>query len=139
MKCFLTIFLGFLLIQPGICFDKESPWRIIAVQALEEFEKAISENHPGLLEDKNPYFKKWFKKGYQEGKKLAEKTSTFDEYYYLTKKSIHGFKYGHLSYYLTLERTTLKWPGFLLTYRGNKFIVHSVSGKMIEQSFLLKI
>lgn len=129
MNVLATIFIILLSVQPGICFSKVSPWKTIATQDLEEIKRAIGENHPGIVDDKNPYFKKWFEKGSQEALKSAENTSTFEEYSILIQKFINGFKDAHLYFYLTVEQKTVNWPGFLVAFRGNKFLVHSVSDK----------
>lgn len=114
-----------LLTRPS--FGKDSPWKSLALEDLEAIKELINENHPGIVDDENLYFKTWLKRGYQEAKKSASKASSFDEYYYLTKRFINGFKDGHLYYYMTVERTGLRWPGFVVAYRGKRFVVHSLS------------
>src|SRR5690606_11906995 len=127
ISLFHTLVAACFLFGASLCHGKESPWKILALNDLEEIRKAISENHPGVVDDKNPSFKRQFEQSYQSAEQAANKATSFNELYYLTKKFVNGFKDGHLSYFLTVQRSKLRWPEFLIAFRGNGFVVHSIS------------
>jgi hypothetical protein len=105
--------------QPGA-------WSQIAVDDLHFIRATLRVNHPGPLDEQNPWFAEWFEEGFDHALRLAEQAEDYSGYYFAIQRYMVGFQDGHLGALgddrlaAPLER---RWPGFLLTLSGDDFLV----------------
>jgi hypothetical protein len=83
-------------------------------------------NHPGPIDEQNPWFAEWFEEGFDQALLLAEQAEDYSGYYFAIQRYMVGFQDGHLGALgddrlaAPLQR---RWPGFLLGLSGDDFLV----------------
>jgi hypothetical protein len=80
--------------------------------------------HPAAVDTVKTHsvFQKWLTAGYSQAANKAKQATSFEGYRFALESFIAGFKDGHLRFY-TLERPTVLWPGFLIAYRNEKYVI----------------
>jgi hypothetical protein len=119
-----------------------SQWSEAAVDDLHFIRATLRENHPGPVDRKNPDFRNWLVRGFQESLLLAERARSYAGYYFAIQKYVVGFQDGHLAALaedpfdpnVKLKR---QWPGFVIGLDHGLFkVVESPTGSPAEGAVL---
>ncbi len=101
-------------------------WSQTAVDDLHFIRATLRVNHPGPIDEQNPWFAEWFEEGFDQALLLAERAEDYSGYYFAIQRYMVGFQDGHLGALgddrlaAPLER---RWPGFLVGLSGDEFLV----------------
>lgn len=103
-------------------------WKTLAKVDLLACYALLKQNHPAYIDrqEKHESFHLWLEPGLHQALGLAEKVSSFEGYRAALAFYIAGFKDFHLTVHTPfLRQPSIRWPGFLVFYRGGKFFVSS--------------
>ncbi len=127
----VSLILIFLLLttshlSKGAPREEETDWRTLAIRDLKDANRILSQEHPGPVDKENPFFRDWMLRGTQESMKLIERVENEFGYRYALLYYIKGFQDSHLNFDFSdkLEAPNLEWPGLIIAYRQNQFVVH---------------
>lgn len=101
------------------------PWQELTRADLEMIYQVIRADHPGPMDKENPQFNQWLEKGYKETLTLIPSITNFDGYKFALYRFVEGFNDGHLNFNVKYRPNFAQWPGFTLTYRERKPVVHN--------------
>lgn len=73
-------------------------WQTIVRNDLEAARRAIEEAHPGMIDDQNPSFRDWVKRGYEETLALVPGVIDYNSALSAIRYYTVGFEDGHLAY-----------------------------------------
>ena len=133
MKRLKTILLSCLI--GGLCSNEAvantDSWSKLALEDLATIKSELQENHPGAVDRENPSFARWLEQGYIEASQLARQADSFGGYYFALRRYADGFNDSHLNVnlYKKVENYENKWPGFVVSLRGNNFIIADLSDR----------
>jgi hypothetical protein len=100
-----------------------SPWSTLAREDLEAIHRAVLENHPGPVDSQNPGFHVWLESGYRQSLEHARRARSFQGYTATLRRYVAGFRDGHLSIGFRASWDDVRWPGFLVSLRGGRYLV----------------
>lgn len=121
----LSLLIAMTLTSACSTIDKpDSAWKTLAQSDLQFIYKTIKENHPGPIDAENPEFNDWLEKGHVDAAAEAKNAGSFDAYRFILLKYVKGFNDGHLSFWTNYEKSSVKWPGFIIAYRNGRYIVY---------------
>lgn len=112
------LFLGFFFAPIA-----KADWAANTQQDLKIIYETLQENHPGYHDSLNPSFKNWLEEGYELSLKKSVSVSSFADYVYVLRFLLNGFRDVHVRLTIDNSQLPLEWPGFIITYDQNNFIV----------------
>ena len=101
-------------------------WKQQTIEDLNEMFQIIKENHPGPLDNKNPSFNRQLRKNHRQALRKAKKVTSYEGWIYTLRFFINSFQDGHVLIKILKEvkKTSVLWPGFIVTRRHNAWFVH---------------
>lgn len=103
-------------------------WRAAAESDLEALRTYLNEDTPVAIDAENPRMQRWFDRGYREARRRARRVTDQPSYFYALAAYTNGFQDPHLSLSPVAPIQTARWPGFIVTARGEDTIVASNDG-----------
>ncbi|UCX03644.1 S41 family peptidase [Shewanella glacialimarina] len=98
--------------EPAISdLTRINPWAQIAKTDLTYIYQTVKDNHPGAIDDQNPYFSHWLEQGYREGLARAEKATSLQDVTNSLSYFVAGFADGHFSIMFNQHANKLSWTG----------------------------
>jgi hypothetical protein len=112
-------------------------WAEIAVDDLHFIRATLRENHPGPVDVENPAFLEWYRSGFEKALERGRRARDFAGYFFAIEYYMAGFRDGHLGAlterhledHLAEPRLTRRWPGFLVRWQDDAFVVGTVEGR----------
>lgn len=104
----------------------QSPWQGLIEGDINSIYQTLKDNHPGYLDEENPYFKRWLEKGYQEALRAAKNANSLKDAMTIIKAYSAGFADGH--FYLTFNYQPKKvtWAGIQIERFGADYRVSNI-------------
>jgi len=104
-----------------------APWSEVAVDDLHFIRATLRENHPGPLDERNPWYRDWYEAGFADAVALAGQADSFAGYYFALRYYAAGFQDGHMGVHAEIggldPRLSYQWPGFAVGWGGGRFDV----------------
>lgn len=115
--------------------SSNNPWAQLAVTDLKQIYQTVKADHPGAVDDDNPYFSDWLEQGYREGITRAKQAESLQDTLNTLRYYVAGFADGHFGLSLNYQARTQTWVGIGLAKRGRHYQV-SYQEKTGHRSFL---
>ncbi len=117
-----------LLLAPAVTLAA-GPWPAVAREDLAFVQASLRDNHPGAIDEENPDFRVWLDQGYRQALDLAGRAESLEDAVAAVRFYIAGFADGHTSFSPAYQPLFVRWPGFVLVRRGERFMVHHVESR----------
>lgn len=135
LRC-LAVAAAAILAMSSSTFAQDAPaqpatpqaWRTAAETDLEALRMYIREDTPVAVDSENPRMQRWLDRGYREARRRTRRVTDQSSYFYALAAYTNGFQDPHLNLQPTTPITTARWPGFIVTSRGDDTIVASNYG-----------
>ncbi|NRD72873.1 hypothetical protein HQQ94_06395 [Shewanella sp. VB17] len=109
---------------PSITTDlTDNPWAELATKDLQQIYQTTKANHPGAVDDENPYFQKWLEEGYLEGLERATQASSLQDAMNSLIYYVAGFADGHFGIRFNYQARYQSWAGLGIKKQGNDYNV----------------
>lgn len=103
--------------------SSNNPWAQLAVTDLKQIYQTVKADHPGAVDDDNPYFSDWLEQGYREGITRAKQAESLQDTLNTLRYYVAGFADGHFGLSLNYQARTQTWVGIGLAKRGRHYQV----------------
>lgn len=103
--------------------SSSNPWTELAITDLKQIYQTVKADHPGAVDDQNPYFKAWLEQGYREGITRAKHAESLQDTLNTLRYYVAGFADGHFGLSLNYQARTQTWVGIGLAKRGRSYQV----------------
>lgn len=119
------------LSTPAFAQERDGPqlpqtpeaWRAAAESDLEALRMYLREDTPVAIDTENPRMQRWFGRGYREARQRVRRVTDQPSYFYALAPYTNGFQDPHLSLSSIVPLSVARWPGFIVTARGEDTIV----------------
>ena len=115
-----------LFLLPFYLLSEESLWVEMTKQDVLSIYKELHTNSPGPIDSQNSTWKQKLETGKQEALEKAELASSFFGYQAILKELVGRFDDPHVALLPELAPTQLSWPGFVISYENDAFVVSYV-------------
>lgn len=104
-----------------------APWSEVAIDDLHFIRATLRENHPGPVDEQNPWYRDWYEAGFDEAVGLAAQADSFAGYYFALRYYAAGFQDGHMGVHAEIggldPRLSYRWPGFAVRWDSGRYTV----------------
>lgn len=101
-------------------------WPDVAKTDLDFVYQTLKDNHPGAIDQQNPYFKAWLEKGYAVASASALNAASISDAKRALTRYAAGFGDAHLQIPFNQSAQRINWPGLVI---GRSGIAYSVTGR----------
>ena len=101
----------------------KSAWSQLAEHDINFIYDTVKANHPGYLDNDNPYFRTWLESGYADAIKQSADATSLSDVMTVLQLYVAGFGDGHFSLNLKYQAKRLKWAGIQIKKFGNDYRV----------------
>jgi hypothetical protein len=98
-------------------------WRAAAESDLESLRGLLRDHTPVAVDDQNPHVRRWFERGYREARARVRRVRDQPSHFFALSAYMNGFQDPHLSLFFATPLRVNRWPGFIVTARGEDAIV----------------
>jgi hypothetical protein len=106
----------------------QSPWTDLARRDLAAMRETILAHHPGPVDPLNPGYRRWLDDGYRQALAMTDSIKDANGLIAVLSFYTSGFEDGHLGWGSDFVRRTVAWPGIVVAWRRNRFVVDHVAG-----------
>lgn len=98
-------------------------WPSVARTDLDFMYHTLRDNHPGAIDQRNPYFKEWLEKGYAAAGASAQKAASLADAKRVLARYAAGFGDMHLQVSFSDSARAIQWPGLIVERIGTRYLV----------------
>ena len=125
-----------LFAQPAVQTETQAKapidWRAQTLNDLAHLRKLLEDHTPIPFDDENRQNKNWLADGFAAALKRAEQVNSHAGWLYTLTAYANGFGDPHVSVSQTGSLPDARWPGFIVTARGDAAVVVMTSSSMSE-------
>lgn len=134
----LKQFTGALLLAACSAAHAASPWAELAKADLDFVYQTVRADHPGMVDQDNPYFRAWAEKGYAQAVSELPNVRSLHDAQVLLRRYFAGFADGHMWLSYRYEKDAVRWAGMLVQRQGQRYVVgHSEESEVPAGAELL--
>lgn len=134
----LKQFAGALLLAACSAAHAASPWAELAKADLDFVYQTVRADHPGMVDQDNPYFRAWAEKGYAQAVSELPNVHSLHDAQVLLRRYFAGFADGHMWLSYRYEKDAVRWAGMLVQRQGQRYVVgHSEESEVPAGAELL--
>ncbi|WP_342120779.1 S41 family peptidase [Pseudoduganella sp. OTU4001] len=100
-----------------------SPWADLAKADLDFVYQTVRADHPGMVDQENPYFRAWAEKGYAQAIAELPNVRSLHDAQVLLRRYFAGFADGHLWLTYSYEKDAVRWAGMMVQRQGQRYVV----------------
>lgn len=100
-----------------------SPWVDLAKADLDFVYQTVRTDHPGMLDQDNPYFRAWAEQGYAQAVAELPNVRSLHDAQVLLRRYFAGFADGHMWLTYRYEKSAVRWAGLLVQRQGQRYVV----------------
>lgn len=119
-----SLFLALTLLCLTACHNvepaKASPWVALAIEDLRFIHDTLRTNTPNAVDAGNGDFNAWLEQGFVQSVQMARSIDSLDGLLACLRFYVSGFKDPHITIAAASNSETLKWPGFIVKYVGER-------------------
>src|SRR3569832_357982 len=97
----------------------ESPWAATTRADLVTIHDALRDNHPGVVDPRDPHYREWLDKGFAPALARADAAQGYDDYLRALFFYTNGFSEDHIALFPALQQRLLSWAGFLVAAQAD--------------------
>lgn len=94
-------------------------WSALTRQDLMEMRRQLERNTPIPYDAENPAYARWLVAGYEQAMTRAAQVTDLSGYFFTLAAYMNGFQDLHLSFGLAGEPPPGRWPGFIVSLKGD--------------------
>lgn len=106
---------------------------------LKAIHKDLKKNTAAAIDKQNLDFAKWLESGYVSAKKMVDEVNSFEGYASVLNFYAGGFRDEHIQLPFYIKPTNYLWPGFMISFDNDRFVVSSVIDSQKEPLDLPKV
>lgn len=114
---------GLLLLAGCTAVQAASPWADLAKADLDFVYQTVRADHPGMVDQDNPYFRTWAEQGYAQAVAELPKVNSLHDAQVLLRRYFAGFADGHMWLSYRYEKDAVRWAGMLVQRQGRRYVV----------------
>lgn len=114
---------GALLLAACNAAQSASPWAELAKADLDFVYQTVRADHPGMVDQDNPYFRAWAETGYAQAVTELPNVRSLHDAQVLLRRYFAGFADGHMWLSYRYEKSAVRWAGLLVQRQGQRYVV----------------
>ncbi|XLZ68255.1 S41 family peptidase [Massilia sp. SR12] len=114
---------GALLLAVCGAAHSASPWAELARADLDFVYQTVRADHPGMVDQANPYFRAWAEQGYAQALAELPKVRSLHDAQVLLRRYFAGFADGHMWLTYQYEKSAVRWAGMLVQRQGQRYVL----------------
>src|SRR5450432_910808 len=91
-----------------------NPWVAMTRMDLVGIHDVLRDNHPGMVDAKNPRYRQWLEEGLTKAEENASNATSFADYVRSLQFYTNGFQDDHIGIGLNVDIQRQTWPGFVV-------------------------
>lgn len=107
------------LLWSGAATAAENPWAAMTRADLVAVHDALRDNHPGVVDPRDPHYREWLDKGFAPALARADAAQGYDDYLRALFFYTNGFSEDHIALFPALQQRLLSWAGFLVAAQSD--------------------